>query len=467
MTTPTGGRLFPAIALAGCLLAGAVMADTTAPAGSAVPAGSTARLSAVARIGKRMFYDRRLSGSGELSCASCHDPAAHFAPANGLAVQTGGARLDRPGIRATPTLTYKYLTQAFSIGPENAASEANEISPMKLAAGATAAPAGLLARRPGGVARAALTSPDIVPEGGMFWDGRADTLEEQVTGPLLSPFEMANRDRDALYRKVRRAYGKDLARLFGAGVVDDRDMLLSEAGFALARYQIEDPAFHSFTSKYDYYLRGEARLSAAEARGLKLFDDPKKGNCASCHLDKPTADGRYPVFTDYEYEALGVPRNPAIPANADPHYFDLGICGPLRHDVYARQPRNCGLFKTPTLRNVATRRVFFHNGVFRSLKQVLRFYVGRDIDPGEFYPKRSDGTVEKFDDLPPGYRANIDTIDAPLDRKPGERPALDDREIGDVIAFLKTLTDGYDPEKGNAPGKVGKNGSTGVDQRPD
>ena len=149
------------------------------------------------------------------------------------------------------------------------------------------------------------------------------------------------------------------------------------------------------------------------------------------------------MFTDYEYEALGVPRNPAIAADADPHYFDLGICGPMRDDVYARQAANCGLFKTPTLRNVATRHVFFHNGVYTSLKDVVRFYVLRETEPEKIYPRGPDGRVKIYNDLPPQYRKNVDRIDAPFDRKRGDKPALDDAEIADMVAFLETLTDGY------------------------
>ena len=237
----------------------------------------------------------------------------------------------------------------------------------------------------------------------------------------------------------------ELPKLFGAAVPGDHALTLAEAEFALARYQVEEPLFHAFTSKYDAYLAGRTTLTPAEARGLKLFDDPKKGDCAACHLDKPAADGTPPVFTDYEYEALGVPRNPAIPANADPHHFDLGICGPLRDDAYARQPANCGLFKTPTLRNVATRHVFFHNGVYTNLTDVVRFYVLRETEPEKIYPRGPDGRVEKYDDLPPQYRKNVDVIDAPFDRKLGDKPALDDAEIDDLVAFLKTLTDGYKP----------------------
>jgi cytochrome c peroxidase len=171
-----------------------------------------------------------------------------------------------------------------------------------------------------------------------------------------------------------------------------------------------------------------------------LFDDPRRGNCASCHLDRKGADGSHPLFTDYQFEALGVPRNPEIRANASADYFDMGLCGPLRIDQ-AKESRYCGLFKTPTLRNVATRRVFFHNGRFHTLKDALRFYVRRDTDPELWYPVSPSGAVDKFDDLPPRLRGNIDVIDEPLTRSKGASPAWSDAEIDDVIAFLKTLTD--------------------------
>jgi cytochrome c peroxidase len=116
------------------------------------------------------------------------------------------------------------------------------------------------------------------------------------------------------------------------------------------------------------------------------------------------------------------------------------VCGPLRQDQ-SGQLKFCGLFKTPTLRNVATRSVFFHNGRFHTLKEALRFYVRRDTDPQLWYPKTSSGTVIKFDDLPGPLRGNIDVIDEPLTRKQGEAPAWSDAEIEDVIAFLETLSD--------------------------
>lgn len=166
--------------------------------------------------------------------------------------------------------------------------------------------------------------------------------------------------------------------------------------------------------------------------------------CAHCHLDKPTPGMPRPLFTDFQYEALGVPRNPAIPANRNPRYYDLGICGPFRTDM-RKQTQYCGMFLTPTFRNVVLRHVFFHNGAFHSLPQVLEFYVDRDLHPERFYPHDGRGHVLKFNDLPPPYRANVDTVDAPFNRRPGEPPALTQAEIRDVIAFLETLTDGYKP----------------------
>lgn len=446
-------RLLPFIALAGLSLASAAIGAASKPVANAAATDgydSPAPLSAVAQLGKQLFFDPTLSGGGQMSCATCHDPGNHYAPANDRAVQLGGPHLDQPGIRAVPSLAYKMSTPSFSVGAESAADEAAEAAPMTEASGvalanAPAAIAGPLTAQ--AVVKADSTAPDLVPQGGMFWDGRVDSLEEQALQPMISPFEMANVDAATVYAKLKKGYGKDISALFGKNILDDQDMTIAEIGFALARYQIEEPSFHPYTSKYDYYLRGKAVLTDAEARGLKLFDDPNKGNCASCHLDKMTGDGQMPNFTDFEFEALGAPRNPAIPANADPNYDDTGICGPLRNDTYSAQPQNCGLFKTPTLRNVAARHVFFHNGVYRSLEDVTRFYVKRDTNPEEIYPKDAGGKVMKYNDLPEQYRANIDVIDAPMNRKLGDAPALNDVEIADVVAFLKTLTDGYDPAK--------------------
>src|SRR5262249_49332546 len=160
------------------------------------------------------------------------------------------------------------------------------------------------------------------------------------------------------------------------------------------------------------------------------------GNCAQCHISKRGNTGTPPQFTDFGLIALGVPRNRSIPANSDPNYFDLGLCGPLRTDLSANADY-CGLFRTPTLRTVVLK-----HSVFHSLREVMEFYVQRDLDPAKWYARNADGTVNIFDDMPVRYRDNV-TIDPPFGPRPDGKPALDDREIDDVIAFLYTLTDGY------------------------
>jgi cytochrome c peroxidase len=418
-------------------------------------AAPTPELSAVAQLGRKMFFDPSLSGSGQMSCSSCHSPAHAYGPPNDLVVQLGGPDLKRPGVRAVPSLRYLEHAPNFSIGPSKETAD-NDPPPPEDVAPAAAVLTGALrvssvAKADANNAAARAAAEANVPRGGLDWDGRANTFQLQALGPLLDPNEMDNHSAaDVLERLEHAAYADDLKKLFGANIFKQRELALDEALFALARFQNEDPSFHPYDSKYDAVLAGKAVLSEAEARGLKLFDDPKKGNCSSCHVDRATLDGVFrPVFTDFQFEALGAPRNRDIPANGDPHFYDLGLCGPMRKD-YANAAAYCGLFKTPTLRNTATRKVFFHNGVFHSLEEVLRFYVERETDPAKWYPKLPDGTLDRYNDLPPQHRGNIDIVDAPFDGKQGGPPVLNDMEIADIIAFLKTLSDGYQSEQTTA-----------------
>lgn len=373
-----------------------------------------AHLSARASLGKRIFFDASLSSSGRMSCASCHSPAHAYGPPNGLAVQRGGADLRQAGTRAVPSLRYLTFTPLFSRHLYTPASEDSE---------------------------------DEGPAGGFTRDGAAASLHRQAAMPLLHANEMANPDEQAVVAKMRHGtYAQAFKRVFGPTVFRHPHRAFDDAGLALEAFQTEDPSFHPYTSKFDAALSGHARLTLKEMRGYALFNNPRKGNCAKCHVDTPGPGGRPPAFTDYAFAALGVPRNPAIPANRDPAYFDLGLCGPYRHDL-AHETGYCGMFKTPTLRNVATRKVFFHNGRFHRLEDVMHFYVERDIRPWKWYPQVAGRTVA-FDDLPARYRRNVDRVDAPMDRSPGEKPALSEAEIRDVIAFLQTLNDGYSATAG-------------------
>lgn len=394
-----------------------------------------APLSAMARLGRRLFFDPSLSSSGRLACATCHSPAHAYGPPGDMPAMLGGPDLARQGVRAVPSLRYLERQPNFSIGPDDAENE--NVSLAGLAALGATAPR---ARKTAATGAAAA---NIVPQGGLFWDGRADTLQQQALTPLLNPLEMDGGSVVAVAARLRKApYADRLVELFGPAIFDTPRLAVAEAMFAVSRFQIEDPSFHPYTSKFDYWLKGRARLSQAELRGYLAFNDPAGANCGGCHLDRPTPDGRPPLLTDHQFEALGVPRNTALAANRDTSYFDLGLCGPYRTDL-ARETRFCGMFATPTLRNVATRKVFFHNGVYRSLAQVLDFYDFRDTEPRKIYPRRSDGTIAKYDDLPARYRANIDTADPPFDRKPGDPPAMSPQDERDIIAFLGTLTDGY------------------------
>jgi len=395
-------------------------------------------LSAMAELGRKLFQDPSLSGSGKLSCSSCHDPARAYGPSGAEPVMTiGGSDAHAAGFRAVPSLGYLYRQPNFRIAPDTSG---NDDAPASLQQQASLAVNHAKVLKSAAAPQAA--SANLVPQGGLVWDGRADTLQIQANGPMFNPEEMAATTPEDVAHQLERNYADDFHALFGPNIFAAPKQALAEAMFAIGRYQIEEPSFHPFTSKYDAWLAGKARLTKPEARGYLAFNDPLKGNCAACHLSKPTVDNLPPLFTDYQYEALGVPRNKAIPANNDASYYDLGICGPYRTNM-SDQTQYCGMFLTPSLRNTATRQVFFHNGAFHTLEDVLDWYVNRDLQPERFYPRGTKGAVVKYDDIPAKYRANVDITDAPFDRKPGDKPALNKQDIQDIIAFLRTLNDGY------------------------
>ena len=372
-------------------------------------------------LGRQLFFDRSLSASGQMACATCHDPRFAYGPPNDRPTQLGGPDMKSPGLRAVPSLRYLQAVPAFT---EHFLDEATD------------------------------GSKDVGPTGGHAWDGRVDTKHEQARLPLMSKFEMANADIDSVVGKVARGpLATRFRAVFGDDVFADPVRGSTAVLMCLEVFQQSPKDFYPYSSRYDAYLRRQIKLSASEERGLALYDDPQKGNCASCH---PSAGyhGAFPQFTDYGYNALGVPRNARIAANADPGFHDMGLCGPERKDL-STHDEYCGMFRVPSLRNVAMRRVFFHNGAFNSLDRVMAFYVERDTNPAKWYPKiggksggksggkigdKIGGSVEVFDDLPAKFRKNV-THDQPFGGAAGAKPALSKFEIRDVIAFLKTLTD--------------------------
>jgi len=396
----------PLILIAAALLVGlpgwSLLAQAPA-ADAAAPYAQRLDVPALTALGRALFFDAGLSASGRVACASCHDPAHAYGPPNALAVQPGGEVPHGPGgFRAAPSLRYLQSVPPFS---EHFFDNDGD------------------------------DSVDKGPTGGHTWDGRAASVHEQARLPLLAEAEMGNASAAAVVAKLKRApYAAQLRAAFGADVFERGTAAFDAALMALEVFQQSPADFYPYTSKYDAVLRGETALSPQEARGLALFNDAAKGNCASCHISAPTPDGAFPLFSDFGHIAIGVPRNRTIAANADPRFFDLGLCGPLRTDL-ASHAEYCGLFRTPSLRNVAVKQRFFHNGAIASLSDALRFYAQRDTDPARWY-----GARRRFDDLPPKYRANLNT-EPPFGGEPGERPALNDAEIADIVAFLQTLTD--------------------------
>jgi cytochrome c peroxidase len=392
-----------------CVKGARAAADDPAPfyANTFAKPPSAAAMTAVGRL---LFFDKSLSASGRMSCGSCHDPGRAFGPPNDLPVQSGGGDGRRAGVRAVPSLMYTQNIPPFT---EHLFDDEGD------------------------------DSIDQGPAGGRTWDGRSQSAHEQARLPLFSPFEMDNAGVEAVVSAVQRAdYAEQFRDTFGEHVFEDTASAFKGVLMALEAYQQTPEEFYPYSSKYDAWLRRRATLSNAEARGLAAFNDRAKGNCARCHPSAMRA-GAFPQFTDFGYAAIGAPRNPRIPANDDPRYFDLGLCGPLRTDL-AGNNEYCGLFRTPSLRNVALRRVFFHNGVFHRLEDVVRFYAERDSQPQKWYPRDANGGTKKFDDLPEAYQGNVDR-QPPFDRHPGEQPSLSERDVGDIVAFLNTLTDGYQP----------------------
>jgi cytochrome c peroxidase len=334
-----------------------------------------------------------------MSCASCHDPQiGHAWPGANEAVASGGPGLNVKGLRTPPALNYLKFNGGFKF------------------------------------------DTDGKPMGGFFWDGRANTLAEQAKGPFLGPAEMANNSPAEVIEKLRRApYADQFQKVFGANIFDDPNTAFERVAYALERYQVEDPVFAPFNSKFDAVMQGKEVFTPQELRGFVLFNRADKGNCAACHASTKPDNAPGALFTDFTYDSLGVPRNLEIPQNGVASFYDKGLCGPERLDLSQRTDL-CGAFKVPSLRNVEKRKRFFHNGKFTTLKEVVDFYVTRDTNPTDWYKDIAGLFDFLFNDLPAGERQNVNVKEGPYNRT-GQTPALDEDERLDLIAFLKTLND--------------------------
>jgi cytochrome c peroxidase len=361
------------------------------------PSSTTPPPASPVSIGELAFNDKSLSAGGNLACANCHAKTTGHADPAGTFMPMGGPKLDQQGYRISMSLNYLTRNTPFAFGPDGR------------------------------------------PHGGFFWDGRASSRQQQAAAPLFGATEMANTSADSLASKLKHApYYANFARVYGVPANASSAAVVAALQLALATYQAADSSFMLFNSKFDKFLDGTAQLTASELRGWNLFNDPRKGHCASCHSSDVGADGSRPIFTNFGYHAHGLPRNMAILANADPHFFDMGLCGPKRTDLAFRLDL-CGMFRTPTLRNVALRAPYFHNATAATLEQAISFYATRDVTPAVWYPLVN-GHPDKFNDLPPSLRGNVDP--APVFAPgPGNTPRLSIQDVIDLAAFLRTLTD--------------------------
>jgi len=354
---------------------------------------------ALVALGKMIFSDASLSEPAGTSCSSCHDPARAFSGAHASAIGVPlGSRDAHFARRTAPSVLYLRFVPRFHYFEDDEA----------------AAPS---------------------PYGGFFWDGRADSLATLVRQPLFNPDEMNAGDPRRVADKIARGpYAKQFHAALGRAA--DPESILRDVGAALEAFLTSDEMTPA-TSKFDSWVRGDATLTPQETRGLEAFKDPQRGACASCHrLNEASTNPGNTMFTDYGFDAIGVPRNRALPGNRAADTYDLGLCERKDKTTPSDDAKWCGNFRTPSLRNVAVREAFMHNAAFKKLRDVVTFYANRASSPGRFYP-----AGETFDDLPAKLRDNVNVSSTPYNHAEDGKPALSDEDIDAIVAFLGTLTD--------------------------
>jgi cytochrome c peroxidase len=370
-------------------------------------------------LGEHLFFDEALSVNGNQSCASCHDPAWGFTgpdpDINAHGAVYPGSVAELAGNRKPPSSAYATL------------------SPV-------------------------LHYDGSLFIGGNFWDGRAtgerlgNPAADQAQGPFVNPVEQALPD---VATVVSRVCSSDYAGLFTAVWGSDVCVAANVAeaydaiALSIAAYEAS-PASNAFTSKYDAYLAGDARLTREERKGLALFRG--KGKCAKCHVLGRGRDKEPALFTDFTFDNLGVPRNPenpwyGMPAAFNPdgaNWIDYGLGAFLatRPDYAALAEDFMGQQKVPTLRNVDRRpaptdvKAFGHNGYFKSLEQIVHFYNTRDVKPTCANDFTAAEAMRAGCWPAPEVADNVNTSELG-----NLRLSPDDERA--IVAFLRTLSDGY------------------------
>lgn len=387
-------------------------------------------LTPIQELGKTIFFDH-ISSPDRMACATCHGPAVGFTgPVAGINKHGAvyrGAVPKRFGNRKPPSAGYATLSPLFDY----------DVS-------------------------------ENLFFGGNFWDGRAtgwnlgNPAADQALGPFLNPVEQNNPDKKAVLKQIAKSkYSYLWEIVWGEPISYDTpaeiELNYDRVGLSIAEYEASTEV-NQFTSKYDYYLAGEVSLTQQEMEGLDLFEG--QAMCANCHIP--------PLFTDFTFDNLGVPKNPENPFydmdkvyldNGDPinplgdEWIDKGLGDFLRNladpanqgwrslpdvtlalyamsnqELLVQAAANDGKQKVPTLRNVDKRngnnfpKAYAHNGYFKSLEEIVHFYNTRDV---ESWP-------------PPEVPQNVNTEEL------GNLGLNADQEAA-LVAFMKTLSDGYDP----------------------
>jgi cytochrome c peroxidase len=397
--------------------------------------GTANALMAKEQLGKSIFFDQNLSINQNQACAACHAPEVGWTgpdeTINAHGAVYEGSIPGRFGNRKPPSSAYATFSPILHVDKK-----------------------GLFV-------------------GGNFWDGRAtgeklgNPAADQAQGPFLNPAEQALPDSACVvWRVCTASYPVSFEDVWGAGACEiawpsDIETVCTAEGvtvsllpadraksntayeniaLSIAAYEAS-PEVNAFTSKYDWSFVGKARLTPQERRGLALFQG--KGKCQRCHI----STGRVPLFTDFTYDNLGVPKNPENPVYSyNPGFVDLGLGGFLatRPDYAQYAAANNGKHKVATLRNVDLRpsssfvKAYGHNGYFKSLEGIVHFYNTRDVKtvcPGDY----TEAQALAADCWPaPEVAQNVNRTElGNLGLTPAEEAA--------IVAFLETLSDGYMP----------------------
>jgi len=338
-------------------------------------------------LGESIFNDQNLSEPAGQSCADCHNSAAGFAdPAtSNLAPVSEGIVAGRFGNRNAPTAAYASFIPDFH-----------------------------------------LDTNENIYIGGQFLDGRASDLTEQAKGPFLNELEMANTSESMVIDKIKAAsYADKFRSVYGSASLEDVSSAFNNVADAIATFENTE-IFAPFSSKFDAYLTGTAQLTDQETRGLDLFQN--KALCTECHIIQ---EGNQPLFTNFTYSNIGTPANPNNPFyGTNPNFIDIGLAGNpnLTTDSSLEQ----GKFRVPTLRNIELTAPYLHNGVLQTLEEVVSFYNTRDSN--QCYGANAEPLVNCWP---------LPEVDINVDIASMGDLLLTEQEEADLVAFMKTLTDGF------------------------